>query len=278
MANFSTRQGITPPPQPQTTEVSEATRNRLFNRLLEAIQVQFDTIPYARYPSTEYRSFLNRLCSDFLGESILTKMDPHDGAERISHLFQTLPYNRLYDLIEFILEFFPFMRDHKTIVTNSWNKIFRVEILAYRIVSDLVVPLQSEAETAAIESALRSPVEIARHCISRALKELSARSDADYNAVIRDVVDALEGFCKHHCGSNEPNLRAAIRKLADRKGVHPQLKEAMDKLSDFADSAGIRHPKPDTKQNPREVAVFVLTVCSAFISFIDASTLNSLRS
>jgi hypothetical protein len=272
MPNFSERSGYAQPPQ--KAGLSEATRNRLFNRLKPAIEAQWKVIPYTQFCSVEYRGFLNLLRSEFLGQSLLDPFDPGDGELLISHTFRSGSFNRVYDLLEFILENFPFLGDHKERVTDSWNQLFRSEIIAYQIVDDRVVPIPAEIEGIAIKTARNTEVQRARHHISRALRELSGRPAPDTNAAIRDAVDALEAFCKHHCGSDERNLRAAIQRLAERFGVHPQLKEAMGKLSDFADAAGIRHPTPDTQQQPLEVAVFVLTVCSAFISFIDSAAVD----
>jgi AbiJ N-terminal domain 4 len=177
----------------------------------------------------------------------------------------------VYDLMEFILQKFPFHGDDKEILIERWNEIFRTEILAYRIVNDLVVPIQSDAESRAVQGALTSPVALARRGISRALKELSLRSNPDYNAVIREAIDALEGFCKQHSGNTASTLRRAIEDLADRRNVDGQLRQALLKLSDFVDAAGIRHPRPDAPPQTQRVAVFLLTLCSAFITFIDAT-------
>jgi AbiJ N-terminal domain 4 len=278
MPNFSERSGCAQPSTPQKTELREATRNQLFNRLRPAIEAQGRYILYTLrglHYSDEYRAFLNLLRSEFLGQALFGSFEPGSGERLILDLFRSEPFNRVYDLIEFILENFPFVEDHKERVTDSWNQLFRSEIIAYQVVKDRVVPIPAQIEGIAIETALDTEVQRARHHISRALKELSGRPVPDTNAVIRDVIDGLEAFCKHHCGSDEHDLREAIRRLAERFGVHPQLKEAMSKLSDFANAAGIRHPKPDTQQQPLEVAVFVLTMCSAFITFIDSAAAHA---
>lgn len=274
MPNFSERSGYAQPSTPQKAGLNEATRNQLFNRLSPAIETQAKVVPFTIdhvHYSDGYRGFLNLLRSEFLGQVLMGRFDPAGGKNLIFGLFASEPFNRVYDLIEFILENFPFFEGHKERVTDSWNQLFRSEIIAYQIVDDRVVPVPAAIEAEAIEDALGTEVERARHHISRAVRELSGRPVPDTNAVIRDAIDALEAFCKHHCGSDERNLRAAIQRLAARFGIHPQLKEAMGKLSDFADAAGIRHPAPDTQQQPLEVAVFVLTICSAFISFIDSA-------
>lgn len=264
-----------PTPTPQLQTLNKETSTKLFNALLPALRAHFFADVGGVY-SDSYRSFFDLLRDEHLNQPLIIPFEIHRSEKFLFGLFND-PYNRVYDLIEFILEHFEFFGDDKELLIERWNRIFRRDIVAYQIVDDLVVPIRTQAEAEAIESALRSPVQVARHHLSRALTELSTRPDPDCNAIIREVIDALEGFCKYHCGSDEPNLRTALRKLSDRRGVHPQLAAAMEKLSDFADAAGIRHPKPDAPLQPFEVAVFVLTICAGFVSFIDTSATQSSR-
>jgi len=267
MSSFSEREGLSPPPQPQVSSLTRETSTKLFNALLPPLRAHYfaDLGEY----SDAYRSFFDALRSEHLNQPLIVPFEIQRGEQFLFGLFNE-PYNRVYDLIEFILEKFVFFSDDKEQLLERWNHIFRRDVIEYQIVDDLVVRIRTQAEAEAIEDALRTPVQVARHHLSRALKELSTRPEPDSNSIIREVVDALEGFCKHHCGTGERNLRVAIKKLSERRGIHPQLTAAMEKLSDFADDS-VRHPKPEATAQPLEVAVFVVTICAGFITFIDRS-------
>jgi hypothetical protein len=116
MPNFSERSGYAQSSTPQKAGLKEATRNQLFNRLRPAIEAQAQFIAYTLrglHYSDEYRGFLNLLRSEFLGQALFGSFDPASGERLILDLFRSEPFNRVYDLIEFILENFPFLGDHK---------------------------------------------------------------------------------------------------------------------------------------------------------------------
>ncbi len=277
---FSQRQGFRPIRSTlQITAVDKPLRNGLWN-VIDANVLRLSGIPaFGEYGHTRFYSILWVV---FFQQ----RTDQEVGDDYTRHYIENWVFAnqedswfRVYDLIEFCLEWFDFdrMRNHgvsREDFVSECNICLEREMSAYRIVGDQVAPLTSEEEIAAIdEASLRDDHfgPVATH-IQRAVELLSDRKAPDFRNSIKEAISAVESMCGLVTGKPKATLGDALKQL-DASGVelHPALRDAFGKLYGFtSDAHGIRHGLMDKPKLDFEDAKFMLVSCSAFVNLLKA--------
>jgi hypothetical protein len=262
--SFSQREGIIPiSKKPQVKDMDLDLRYGLWNVVSKHHFRNIDDF-FESYPKEKelyyalYHDFF-KFAVDEIPEHIITARD------RVRELFFELPYNRIYDLIEFLEKY-----HHKTRFTSECNNVLSKEFSGYVIVSGKVIHRISKQEISQIENALNNPVGSAKNHLNKSLSLLN-REKPDYANSIKESISAVEAICRKVCGNPKLTLGKALN-LIKKQGIiniHPALFEALDRLYGYTSSSGgIRHAAGNDPDVPQEDALFMLTTCSAFVNYL----------
>lgn len=190
------------------------------------------------------------------------------GYEFLKDYFLRCPWHEVYDLIEW------FIQDDDSLMGDDditfVNNILERDNSAYRIVGRTVAEITDQNEIKSIEDALAIPVEPIRQHISTALHFLSDRESPDYRNSIKEAISAVEASCRQVTGMPAATLGEALKKIPD---LHPALQRSFLALYGFtSDSNGIRHALLDEPNLTYSDAKFMLSTCSAFVSYLQSSS------
>jgi AbiJ N-terminal domain 4 len=184
--------------------------------------------------------------------------------------FLRCPWFEVYDMIEW------FLQDSDSLMNDAGitflNNILERENSAYRVVGREVAEITDENEIKAIEDALAIPEDPVRQHISRALQFLSDREAPDYRNSIKEAISAVEASCRLVSGLSNATLGDALKKIPN---IHPALQKSFLALYGFtSDSNGIRHSLMDESTLTYADAKFMLSTCSAFVSYLHAESIK----
>ena len=186
----------------------------------------------------------------------------------IQNYFFKCQWFEVYDFIEFIAN-----QNVLTYINKEFkeycNEILKRELSGYRFIYNLITPITSEIEIAAIEDALKNsePYKTVNAHLYRALELLSDRKSPDYRNSIKESISSIEAFLKQI--TEEKDFTSAINKIENKIGIHQALKIAFIKLYGYAsDADGIRHALMDEASLDFEDAKFMLVSCSAFVNYL----------
>ncbi len=191
-----------------------------------------------------------------------------DFPENLESRFFGIEWSEVYDLLEFVADHDP--SESNAQYFRRWiNEILEEENSGYRFVGAVVAPLVSDEALDEIERAVDNPEQAVRTHIDQALRLLSRRDKPDYRNSIKEAISAVEATCKLVSGQKSATLGAALKAIPAERTLHPALKDALLKLYGYAcDEQGIRHALMDESRLGKEDAIFMLTICAAFVNFL----------
>lgn len=192
--------------------------------------------------------------------------------EILRGFFFTCPWNEVYDFVEFVARVYDNSATSLRFMEHC-SIILKREMSAFRFVDGQIVRVTSEQEVDAVEEALRvaTPLQPVRDHLKQALSLLSDRRTPDYRNSIKESISAVEALCKLVAGETSADLGKALRLIQDSSevNIHPSLKDALTKLYGYtSDAGGIRHALKDAPTVDYEDAMFMLTTCSAYVSYL----------
>lgn len=177
---------------------------------------------------------------------------------------------RIYDFIEKYLK----IKDEPTAteMTKKFNCIFEEEVVPYRILDGLVVPIVNEYELHTVEETITSKYESVSRHMYKALELYSDRKKPDYENSIKESISAVEAMCCIITNSEGGNatLGNTLKKLKDSGVIiHSAMEGAFLKLYGYAsDSGGIRHGSIEFVDVPSEDAKYMMVSCAAFVNYL----------
>jgi hypothetical protein len=268
---FSTRHGFDPfAGKLQTEGMDSGLRTRLWNVVYAACfkQVNVDTWGFA----------VDLWCS-FLKQNSRLMEGPYAmqsyAVLYLEPLYLKLPWYRVYDLLETIAQGYPFAvspnKVSKGAFLDAVNSSLQEERSAFRLIGDIVAPIISEEQRGAVAMAISiPPLPVQRH-LKKALALLSEKKSPDYANSMKESISAVEAICKIIASDENADLTAALREVDKRLPLHGALKNALNSLYGYSSSeAGIRHASVKDSDVDLQMAIFFLTVCSAFINYLVA--------
>jgi hypothetical protein len=188
----------------------------------------------------------------------------------IKAAFYDLPWNEVYDFIEFLPAHYPDESLNKRF-RQECNRVLEQEASGYRFITGKIAPIASEAEMTEVERAIEEiPLEPVHVHLQTGLKMLSDRQSRDYRNSIKESISAVEALCRAVANSPNASLSNALDEIAKGKlSLSPALKGAFEKLYGYTSSAdGIRHAMMDESSLDFEDAWFMLVACSAFVNYL----------
>jgi hypothetical protein len=121
---------------------------------------------------------------------------------------------------------------------------------------------------AVIESALRltkDKFDPAREHLKKAWELFNKRPHPDHANSIKEAVAAVESAAKIATNSEKADLGKALDKL----GLHPALKQGIEKLYGYAsDEPGVRHGGTQSSDVDEVEAELMLTICASVMAFL----------
>jgi len=190
--------------------------------------------------------------------------------ENIKKAYFKLPWNKIYDYIEF---YFRILREpirqqfitYLNITLEQYNS-------AYRFVNGQIVQITNEQEIAEIEEAANTGKKAIDYHLNRAIEIFANREKKDYVNTIKEAISAVEVTVNLINKTEGKTLGDALKELITNKKIHPALCEAFSKIYGYTSdkNTGIRHSIFDgTKFIPDFTdAKYMLVACSAFINYL----------
>jgi hypothetical protein len=191
-----------------------------------------------------------------------------------------LQWYRVYDLLEILARCYPFSISPNKVTKRDFaeavNRRLEEERSAFRLVGDIIAPITSSEQREAIAKATStSPLPVNRH-LTKALALLSDKKSPDYANSMKESISAVEAVCKIIADDENADLTSALRIVEKRVPLHGALKNALKSLYGYSSSdAGIRHASVKESEVDLQMAVFFMTVCSAFINYLVAESTKS---
>ena len=263
MASFSERAGIKPTRALiQNDSLDDPTRTALWNSFLALEKALVSdaggfSAPVLSYYEQVWGSFFERPADEFSESRFKQRM-------RELHLKGV--WSDLFDAIEFLAAT---ASNPAGIRYSQWvTDDFERYLVGYRLIDSQIVPVSSELEVIAIETALNSAGSNARTHLRRATEILSNRDKPQHAKVISEAISAVEATVFELTGDN--TLSSGLKKLRS-KGVpaHIALIDGWVKLYGYtSDSSGIRHALIRPEEVDEALAVYFLVTSSAFVNFL----------
>jgi hypothetical protein len=271
MKRFSERIGAVETPSIiQLESVSAPLRNSIWNLLVSLFEIGEDGWWHIAELSCQ---FFYKLPVDELPPYNYRRM------EWLKKQFFALPWYGVYDYIEFVVAWYgrtkvrqQFRKDQLPLV---FNRIFENELSGYRFVGGELVPISSQAEVSAIESALSitsaTGLAGAHAHIAAALQLLAKRPGPDYRNSIKESISAVEAIAKQLGTAESQGLAGALTELGRKVPLHGAFRAGLLSLYGYtSDEGGIRHAMLEEPNVGYDEAKYMAVACSAFVNFIAA--------
>jgi hypothetical protein len=152
----------------------------------------------------------------------------HGALIALRRCFDKMEWTEVYEFVEFVLETSPYIS--KDWVIAGLNEVLKRENSAYRIVGGKVIPIITDHEIKAIDSALYWAPRAAEVHLNSAIAMLSDRVEPDYRNSIKESISAVEAICKIIAADDKADLAKALRALNAKISLHGALRMAFDKL------------------------------------------------
>lgn len=203
----------------------------------------------------------------------------HRRQEWLKKQLYAASWYAVYDYIEFVVEWYERskvrQRYRKDQLCLVFNRIFEEELSGYRFVGGELVPISSQAEVSAIESALSTTSATglagAHAHIVGALQLLAKRPDPDFRNSIKESICAVEALAKQLGTSDSQGLAGALTELAKKVPLHGALRAGLLSLYGYtSDEGGIRHAMLEEPNVGYDEAKYMAVASSAFVNFLAA--------
>lgn len=269
MKKFSERIGAVEAPSIiQLESVSTPLRNSIWNLLVSL---------YDEGESGWWH--IAELSSQFFFKLPVDELPPynHRRQEWLKKNFYALPWYGVYDYIEFATERYERtqvrQRFRKVQLHQIFNKTLEEELSGYRFAGGELVPISSQAEVSAIESALSTTsatgLSGAHSHLVAALQLLAKRPDPDYRNSIKESISAVEALAKQLGTADSQGLAGALTELGKKVPLHGAFRAGLLNLYGYtSDEGGIRHAMLEEPNVGYDEAKYMAVACSAFVNFI----------
>ena len=184
---------------------------------------------------------------------------------------KSLPFNKVFDLIQFVLRH---PRCPRGFVTGM-RSTFMDSHLSYTIdvgPPPTIVPATTPEEGVAIVESLQSLRQAGLDGSAAHLRKASeCITEGDWAGSVRESIHGVESAARQLDPEAAQTLRPALKSIERRGALHPALTKAFDMLYGYtSNEQGIRHAlldQMDTKVGLDE-AVFMLGACASFASYL----------
>ena len=276
--SFSQTQGYEDVPGPlKLEELPPEARTKIWNRVFDHISRfkksdDLDWLDGSPWIASPWREILKAKHCDHDHES-LDEWDPEFSKirRRLREEIETRPFNKVFDLIEFILR-------HPLCPPGFISEMQRTFVacrLAYTIDArrpPRILPAATREEGSAIVEAIKTLGQAGFDGSAAHLRSASACINrGDWAGGVRESIHAVESVARQVDPKAGKTLGSALKTLERHGVLHPALGDAFSKLYGYAsDRPGIRHALLDRTDAAvgQDEAVFMLGTCASFASYL----------
>jgi hypothetical protein len=201
------------------------------------------------------------------------------------------PWHQTYEIIEHLYESEESMartiystfgditshRQRVALLKSRLNHVLERELSGYSFIDNVLTPVSSPIEVAAIEKAIHD-LEVegqggARQHLLTALELLGKKPAPDYRNSIKESISSIEAIVNGLAGTGGNGVAYALERISAKSPIHRALKSSFKSLYGYSsDESGIRHSLLEENNIGYEEAAFMLVACSAFASFLTAKS------
>ncbi len=194
-----------------------------------------------------------------------------EDAKYIHRELKSLPFNKCFDLIEFILRH-PKCPES---LTGAMKKAFADANLAYTIHEGppaTIVPAVTREEGMAIVQSMEALREGGMEGAGEHLREASeCINRGDWRNGVKESISAVESVARGLASTKASSLSDALKSLESGQPLHGALREGLKRLYGYtSDEKGIRHALLEEANSDvgRDEAVFMFGACASFASYL----------
>lgn len=264
---FSERMGYAKPRlEMQIDSMDEILRNRIWNQIDFYIFKPYYYDEQIKNCKIIWTEFFKRNIYDFNSMS-------YEPVKELLELYKDFEWFEVYDLIEFLIEFFDDGGVRSQYFVELTNNILTEELSGFRISKSKVIPVTDEILIEEINDAAESTNAAGKH-IENAISNLSDKTTPDYRTTIKESIDAVESICKQITKESadmdaKTTLGAALKELKNNGfEVHSALIDGWSKIYGYASDGGIRHDLEAGASFDQEDAIYFLSTCAAFVNYL----------
>ena len=269
---FSQAAGIDPLPQPaKLHELPRKARNALWSRFFlwtkgsgshhydyVGLGAPWDVIFY------EYHVSILEMPGDEFSDGLDVQW------RAIKELFLGAAYNRVFDLLQFIMRHELVPDGFREYVVATLQEC----MCAYAVIEGewIIVPTAIPEQRKAVEDAFRvladGPFGGARQHLSKSGECINI---GDYSGSVRESIHAVESVARRIDNNSRKSLAPALESLSKSGLVlHGAFKSGIEKLYGYtSDQEGIRHSLSDATTNVDVAdAVFMFGACASFAAYL----------
>ena len=273
---FSQARGYEGVPRPlELEELPREARVEIWNKLYECIEkscVYPDSFDGPRYVGGDWAEILR---SKHLEHDIfpLDELQYEYWAmgDGLRSCMETLPFNKVFDLIQFILRHPSCPPDLAAMMKGVFSRCR----LAYTIDEGeppTIVPAVTPEEGRVVVEALHSLREAGLDGAASHLRNASKCVNAgDWAGSVRESIHAVESVARQLDPDASRTLGPALASIEKRGTLHTALKDAFNKLYGYtSDEQGVRHALLDRPNHNvgTDEALFMLGACASFASYL----------
>lgn len=276
MKKFSERKGLIPKKTIQLESMDSELRIGLWNCVYNHIFINIDV----RSPITrlgEY-DFFEFLWVEFFKSPVddLRKEWGEDLVTWIKPKIVTELYFKVYDLLEFLAQTYPYSCEGFNNFINECNRVLERENAGYRFAGKFITDIVNPEELQEIENALETPLDPVREHLQTSLQLLADRENPIYRKSIQESIHAVEALCRIITNNPKAELGDALKEIEKHMELHGALRSAFRSLYGYtSDADGIRHSLLDESNLNSEDARFMLIACSAFINYLTEKAIKA---
>lgn len=266
MIRFSERYNLAEEIPMQIDAINERTRNRIWNRVKEALPDYYRDDVYCR----QFAAVL----FDELG--LNAEYAEQYFSEHIKKsILQEMAWNEVYDLVELLLDILPEAKAKR--LAGTLNSVLESENCAYRVLCGIdkdrsvyqVQRITNELELQELEKAAQTGYDVVNERIMDAVSRYSDYENPDYAGAVHSAVSAVESVMRT-ADKTAKTLGEAIKhvKKAD-VSLNPRLLEGLDKLYGYACET-VRHGTAEPVEVTQSEARLLIVLCSAIVNYLIA--------
>ena len=271
--SFSQRGGYEKlPPSLQLEELPGTARRAIWNVLYGQMEASRHFVVNAFLVRDPWRAVLRDLHSYHDNEPLDEWSENFNELTAwMRHRLETDPFNRLFDVIEFLMRHEHCPREFTTGVAQ----VFRRFQLAYIIDSGpppVILPAATSEEG---DELSRNLVELRTAGLDGCAAHLRTASrcinGGDAAGSVRESIHAVESVARQIDPRASKGLGAALTSLEQESALHPAFKQAISQLYGYtSDEQGIRHALLDKVEANVTIdeALFMLGACASFASYL----------
>ena len=193
------------------------------------------------------------------------------ACKKLRDFIETRPFNKVFDLIQFVLRQRECTSDFKQQMQGTFEQCrlaYIIDIARPPTIVPAVTPEEGRTLVDAIRTLREAGLDGSASHLQKASEHLNA---SDWAGSVRESIHAVESVARQLDPGAAKTLGPALSSLKKRGAVHPALEGAFSKLYGYtSDQQGIRHPlldQPDANVGIDE-AVFMLGACASFASYL----------